>query len=354
MKNLLVKTATVILGSITAMAINATPITQSCGQLRANLFDPNVRKAPVAIILHNGQAIDNKSVKFTDSVGINGERIPVGNTFKLEPGYHEFSAIAIEPSSFKSKREYSHKETRNSSDKSSVKMNKTKDSKSVSVRNYKPLGQRIGRDFSKRLYRINFGINIETNKIYRLAAHKSDNSLFYNRIKITSVKSTKCSEASPLPVKKQPQLVNFEHNLPRPLQLRLNALSKDISDYYHSTNQSDHSINLHLPARKEMNAGIVLDLKSDIQQGLLIRAITPRTLADKIGLKANDKIITFNGSLIRDFQDISNAIIGLQKLLLETKDQSKITVEVIRDGIPITLSAIYDEIILPEVRATIG
>lgn len=168
------------------------------------------------------------------------------------------------------------------------------------------------------------------------------------------MKSTECSDASPLPIKKQPQLVNFEHNLPRPLQLRLNALSKDISDYYHSTNQSEHSINLHLPARKEMNAGIVLDLKSNIQHGLLIRAITPRTLADKIGLKANDKIITFNGSLIRDFQDTSNAIIGLQKPLLETKDQSKITVEVIRDGIPTTLSAIYDEIILPEVRATIG
>ena len=134
----------------------------------------------------------------------------------------------------------------------------------------------------------------------------------------------------------------------------MNTLSKDIANHYQSEINSTTTINLMLPRRTENHVDIVLDLETDIRTGLLIEAITPRTFPDSLCLEANNKIISFNSYSLTGNIRTESAIVALQKLLLETKDQSKITAEVIRDGIPITLSAIYDEIILPEVRATIG
>lgn len=334
------KLSALILGIAFSSSVIAESNTGSCGKLKASMFPHTATKAPLVIISHNGVDLAKNRIHTKNVAFLKGKKIPVGNTMHLAEGYHEFSAIAVEVSaSVNNENRIQRSEKQSTIEKLGL-------TSSNRTHIFRPIGARYNI--------IRFGLNVESDKIYRIMAKKNENSSLFDSVKIASVKHSECSSSSISPAKSQPQLVNFESNLPKSLQLRLDALSKDIADHYRGLNKPMAAINLMLPRRAESNVGIVLDLDSDVRQGLLIEAVTPRTFADSLGLEANDKIISFNGSSLTANKNTESAIITLQKLLLEAKDKSKITVEVIRDGSPKTLTTIYNEIPLPEVRATIG
>ena len=334
------KSTLVIIGIVFSASSFANSQTTSCGKVKANLFTYTPNKAPLVIISHNGHEIKKSKLLSQDFAMYRGKTIPAVNTFYLSPGYHEFSAIAVETAATITERNG----VRFSKKMSTI--NKLSGSSLSDIKAYRPIGGKYNI--------INFALNVESNKIYRLIAQKSSSSKLFDSVAIASIKNSTCDNKKPIPAKPQQHLVNFESNLPMALQLRIDALTKDITDHYSKNGQAANSINLLLPKRKESHFGLILDLNSNINEGLLIEGITPRTFAEKIGLKVNDRIISFNGTSIINSKDSHTAVVQLQQLLKEIQSESEVNIEVVRDNEKKTLSTTYLKTILPEVRATIG
>ncbi|OAI49617.1 hypothetical protein AYO44_06330 [Planctomycetaceae bacterium SCGC AG-212-F19] len=72
-----------------------------------------------------------------------------------------------------------------------------------------------------------------------------------------------------------------------------------------------------------------IGLQLDKIEGDLVRAVTPESLADNAGLKAGDRIRHANGSRVLTHADLQFVLNGLE-------NKSKLTLEVERDGKPVT------------------
>ena len=84
---------------------------------------------------------------------------------------------------------------------------------------------------------------------------------------------------------------------------------------------------------QDISPALASEFKLKEGQGALVSDVTPKSPAEKAGLKSGDVVTEFQGKAVRDSRQLKLEV-------AETKPGSKVTLKVLRDGSPVTLQPV--------------
>lgn len=323
-----------ILASHTLIQSNAKA-EPTCAKVATKVLFLGKEESSIGLLKHNGKYIHpplNETKDFESRRGINSS---VLMSMSLEPGYHEFSAIIMNNRNKINNSSYTSASNKNSS-------LHNQSNKSFSI-NEKIINNSI-----------HFGIEVEAGKIYRLVAKenrpKTNIPHMKYQIIAKSIKETQCDSKQVKLAIPRSIVVNHQQKLPEQLQFRLNALSKDIQAYYANNGINSATLNFHFPSRQESNFGFITATDTKPSEGLTVLAVAPLTAAAKLGLQANDNIISVNEKSITNEVSVEQALAVFKEQLEKTQLQKKLNIKIIRNNKIINLISNNSIITLPEVR----
>jgi hypothetical protein len=205
---------------------------------------------------------------------------------------------------------------------------------------------------------ISFEIDVKKNTMYQIVATTSGNH---------NIKSNNTYE---IIIKKEiPK--NCEHNktntkinkhndnkeIPANLQYRLDLVIMDLKSYLEEKNIINESITVENKKHIINTIGIVTNKNRQDKNGISILAITPYSIAAKLGLKPYDEILSINeidltaGNKLHN-KDLS-AISQFKKALINLSEDDKVKIEIIRVNKKMILLSSYKELSLPSYQLKI-
>ena len=92
---------------------------------------------------------------------------------------------------------------------------------------------------------------------------------------------------------------------------------------------------------QNISEGMMKQLKLDSRQGAIVASVAPGSPAEKAGLKQYDVVTEINGQPVKDMSDLRFKITDIQP-------GQKAVMKVIRDGKPVTLTAVVEDLEPPE------
>jgi PDZ domain len=121
-------------------------------------------------------------------------------------------------------------------------------------------------------------------------------------------------------------------------------------------------ISLHLdqPAQRVMNLGVLVDSASaeHARDGLHVLGATPGSIAERLGLRPGDVIVSVNGTSLRglgaDAEGHALAASTLRWTVEALPDAAPLQLEVLRGGDPVALNAPVHSVYLPALHMELG
>jgi hypothetical protein len=220
--------------------------------------------------------------------------------------------------------------------------------------------------FDSQMHRsIEFELDIEKGYVYRLVAQEIKSSAKDRgdnfRIKIKSMKPQECIHKQvdiipaipPVKLSEGVTIIDPEIALPSALQYRLDLLTKDLHTHYKEQDESLRTVSLIQEQKMTRQFGIVTETKSKIKQGISVVAVSPFSLAARIGILAGDQIIGLNiNNVSRSQEQFESdgqvtAIAALKYNLDNLAPKDNIIFRIKRENEFQELSVSYEEISLP-------
>jgi len=217
---------------------------------------------------------------------------------------------------------------------------------------------RKGLEVSTHRYALKFGLEVKKNKIYRVIGQRTHPKniragQMYDAV-VRSLKDQSCQSSKVRPAIERALVTTLRKELPDELQFRLDALSQDIQSYYKTKGVAQDNISLALASRGNSSFGIVVAKDDPAQKGLLLLAVSPHANAAKLGLKANDMLLSVNGSSLADKGTYQKTAAFLRQQIADTQYGESLAFSVMREGKTIEIDGDYSAIILPKIRLDIN
>lgn len=146
--------------------------------------------------------------------------------------------------------------------------------------------------------------------------------------------------------------------LPEELQYRLNLVMKDISQHLQKQNFENEEITYDYPKQVITTLGIVVDSKQPAKQGIKVLAITPFSLASKVGLFPKDIIVSVNGqklmTSVSSEKNVADNIKKFKAALADVINDETFVIKVYRNEELKKLTIRVEDIILPSYRVSLN
>lgn len=182
---------------------------------------------------------------------------------------------------------------------------------------------------------VTVSIDVEPNMHYEIINEIVDEK---SKLLISSSKFQECLETDKKLLAAKPAVGVANVILPELLQYRLDLLMEELK----RTNQAQHNV---IPTNVVSYFGAIVKAMS--KNKLVILAVSPYSVADRLGLKTGDEITHLGGKSIVDFEGNESP---LSSYLQELRDGSEMEVVVNRSGTNLTLSHQFDVKVVPEVQ----
>ncbi|HSX60514.1 MAG TPA: PDZ domain-containing protein [Tahibacter sp.] len=154
------------------------------------------------------------------------------------------------------------------------------------------------------------------------------------------------------------QPVPAEQRLGEEVQLALVRLIE--SGAFADTAGENIAFTLDEPARRVNNLGLLVDSASAerARDGLRVLGVTPRSAAQRMGVKAGDRIVALNGTSLvglgSDPAGHAQAAATMRTLVDAQADGAPLEFELQRDGKPVTVRGEISSITLPPIHLKVG
>jgi C-terminal processing protease CtpA/Prc len=200
---------------------------------------------------------------------------------------------------------------------------------------------------------ISFEIDVKKNTMYQIVATTEDR---HNRKADTVFEiSIKKESNKYCEFEKTPKVIeNIDKNsntIPENLQYRLDLVVMDLKDYLQRKNPTEKNINIDKKQRIINTIGIVTSKNKSKQMGINILAITPFSIAAKLGLKPEDTILSINGmdlTLDNKLQSSNASVVTVFKnILVNLSENENVEIEIMRKNKKTILRSSYKELSLP-------
>jgi C-terminal processing protease CtpA/Prc len=207
---------------------------------------------------------------------------------------------------------------------------------------------------------INFELDVKENTMYQIVAttddkhnRKSDSSY---EITIKKEIAKNCEYNNKSQKVKKPNKKN-NNTIPANLQYRLDLVMMDLKAYLHSKNIINKTISVEKKQHIINTIGIVTNRNTPAIKGINIRAITPFSIAAKLGLKPYDTILSINGIDLTIDNRIQaknlSTLSQFKDVLINLNESEKVKIEVMRDNHKTVLLSHYKELSLPSYKLKI-
>lgn len=208
---------------------------------------------------------------------------------------------------------------------------------------------------------INFDIDVKKNIMYQIIAKAEGkkNSRLNNSFEISIKKEIAKSCEYDKKLKTLEESNNSEHSnsIPENLQYRLDLVMMDLKAHLRSKNQINKTYVIEQKQRFIKTIGLVSNKKTSVKKGINILAITPFSIAAKIGLKPEDTILSINGiDLTLDIPPLDTNLSKLSQFkdtLINLSEDDNVEIEVIRDNKNMMLGSDYKTLSLPSYQLKI-
>lgn len=154
------------------------------------------------------------------------------------------------------------------------------------------------------------------------------------------------------------QEVPAEQRLSEEVQLALVRLIE--SGAFAGQNSEQIALTLDEPARRITNLGLLVDSATadKAKDGLRVLGVTPRSTAQRMGIKSGDRIVAINGTSLAglgaDSAGRAQAATTMRTLIDALPDGAKLEFALQRDDKPLTLAGELKSITLPPIHLKVG
>lgn len=118
-----------------------------------------------------------------------------------------------------------------------------------------------------------------------------------------------------------------------------------------NTSPQQIALNVDTPAQRVSNLGLLVDSARDSHEGLQVLAVTPGGSAERMGVRAGDRLTALNGIALGGG---SGAAAILRQTVDGLPNGSPLAFELHRDGRAQTISGTLASVYLPAMRLTVG
>lgn len=198
-----------------------------------------------------------------------------------------------------------------------------------------------------------FELDVKADTTYRIVAKKdrTENAPSEYRIEIKSEKQRECNKK---PLYRLDVLTESMTELPRSLQYRLDLVTREVVDYVKKSGFTGNNFTLSQDSRMTKNLGLIVNSKATGDNGLNIVAISPSSLAERIGLRAGDYIYEINDVVLAKIDEESRAINIFKNRLYSMQPGDELVMEVVRKGKAITLTSKFSDLELPAYKLNLS
>ena len=208
---------------------------------------------------------------------------------------------------------------------------------------------------------INFEIDVQKNTMYQIIAstEEKNNRKASDSFKISIKKefAKPCDYNKGTLAVKKPNKLNESNKIPEKLQYRLDLVMMDLKAYLQTQNIINKAVIIENKTRIINTIGIVTNKRTPLKNGINVLAITPYSLAAKIGLKPDDTILVINDidlTIKNELQGTPTSILTIfKKTIVNLSEEEKVIVEVIRNHKRIILKSDYKALSLPSYQVKI-
>jgi len=181
-------------------------------------------------------------------------------------------------------------------------------------------------------------VNVKPNKHYTIANVGTNDQPI---LSVSKMSNMQCDASTAAIFKAKDSKSVTKITLPSALQYRLDMLMEKAGT------TSEYKNNL-LPLEVVTAFGAVTQYPDKNKTELITLAVSPFSLASKLGLQTGDKIIKLGSNEIKDIESELNE--PLADYLLSLSERNNIEIEVVRDNNKLTLNHPYRLTIIPETR----
>ena len=206
---------------------------------------------------------------------------------------------------------------------------------------------------------VEFSLTVKANVNYQLVAKKTGSSNNDQKrtfeIVIKKMSDREC-EIDDTTIFSKDKSSSADNQLPAELQYRLNLVMKDISHHLQKMNISNKEVAYQYPKQVITTLGIVVDSKQPSKQGIKVLAITPFSLASKIGLLPKDIIISINENNLvpnEGNKPVTDNISTFKAALADAVNDEALVIKVHRNEKIEKLLVSVKDITLPSYRVSI-
>jgi len=208
---------------------------------------------------------------------------------------------------------------------------------------------------------IDFEIDVQKNTMYQIIAstEERNNRKSSDSIKISIKKefAKTCDYNEGTLAVKKPNKLNASNMIPDKLQYRLDLVMMDLTAYLQTQNLINKAVIIEKKTRILNTIGIVTNKRTPLINGINVLAITPYSLAAKIGLKPDDTILVINDidlTIKNEQQGTPTSILAIfKKTIVNLSEDEKVIIEVIRNHKRIILKSDYKALSLPSYQVKI-
>jgi len=206
---------------------------------------------------------------------------------------------------------------------------------------------------------IEFTLNVKANTHYQLVAMKtaSENQDKKRTFQIVIKKeTTKVCQSNTLSKKMKDRFAQST-KLPSELQYRLDLVMKDIKQYLQQQESTKKTVVFDYSRQVITTLGAVVETKKPSKKGIKVLAITPFSLAAKIGILPNDIIVSLNqqefSSSNSDMEEVAKNVKIFKAALSNVLNDETFVIEVYRNNILQELIVNVKDVTLPSYRLSI-
>ena len=110
-------------------------------------------------------------------------------------------------------------------------------------------------------------------------------------------------------------------------------------------------LDVAVPAQRVSDLGLLIDSASDRRDGVRVLGVTPGEQAQKMGVRGGDLIVAVNAASLAQRE---RAAMELRRIVDALPESAGVSLDVVRDGQPLTLHGVVTSRRLPPMRLIIG
>jgi hypothetical protein len=208
---------------------------------------------------------------------------------------------------------------------------------------------------------INFELDVKKNTLYRIiATTKGNHNRKSNRAFEISIKkelSKLCENDKQTEHQEVPINNTHINTIPETLQYRLDLVMMDLKAYFRSKNLINKTVTIKTKPRIINTIGIVTNKETPVTEGINILAITPFSIAAKMGLRPDDTILNINGVDLASDNRIQNKGLSIltrfKNTIVNLSEDESVKIQVLRKNKKVILHSDYKELSLPSYKLKI-